>query len=125
MTTKWLIFPSWSAPPPGPVPLPFPPSALPAAAAAAIASTSAPTANHRGNLIIPPLVRRTVGAEHTPARLDRAKRAGAGYVSVYSGPAPPSGGVRRPPLAVIAPHWTQFEGVTMTCTLPASSGPTS
>ena len=34
------------------------------------------------------------------------------YVSVYSGPEPPSGGVRRPPLAVIAPHWTQFDGVT-------------
>ncbi len=30
------------------------------------------------------------------------------YVCVYSGPSPPSGGVRRPPLAVIAPHWTQF-----------------
>jgi hypothetical protein len=26
----------------------------------------------------------------------------------YSGPSPPSGGVSRPPLAVIAPHWTQF-----------------
>ena len=26
------------------------------------------------------------------------------YVSVYSGPAPPSGGVSRPPFAVIAPH---------------------
>ena len=26
------------------------------------------------------------------------------YVSVYSGPEPPSGGVSRPPLAVIAPH---------------------
>ena len=32
---------------------------------------------------------------------------------VYSGPEPPSGGVRRPPLAVIAPHWTQFDGVTL------------
>ena len=35
-------------------------------------------------------------------------------MSVYSGPEPPSGGVRRPPLAVMAPHWTQFEGVTST-----------
>ena len=26
----------------------------------------------------------------------------------YSGPSPPSGGVSRPPLAVIAPHWTQL-----------------
>ena len=30
--------------------------------------------------------------------------AAAGQVFVYSGPEPPSGGVRRPPLAVIAPH---------------------
>jgi len=36
------------------------------------------------------------------------------YVSEYSGPDPPSGGVRRPPLALIAPHWTQFDGVTST-----------
>src|SRR5207245_5717899 len=35
-------------------------------------------------------------------------------VSLYSGPLPPSGGVRRPPFAVIAPHWTQFDGVTST-----------
>ena len=35
------------------------------------------------------------------------------HVSVYSGPEPPSGGVRRPPLAVIAPHWTQFDGVDL------------
>ena len=48
------------------------------------------------------------------------------HVSVYSGPEPPSGGVRRPPLAVIAPHWTQFDGVTSTTTLPSpSSSPTS
>jgi hypothetical protein len=26
------------------------------------------------------------------------------YVSVYSGPEPPSGGVNRPPFAVMAPH---------------------
>src|SRR6476659_8774072 len=37
-----------------------------------------------------------------------------GYVSLYSGPLPPSGGVSRPPFAVIAPHWTQFDGVTST-----------
>ena len=35
-------------------------------------------------------------------------------MSVYSGPEPPSGGVRRPPLALIAPHWTQFDGFTST-----------
>src|SRR5262245_1066850 len=34
--------------------------------------------------------------------------------SLYSGPDPPSGGVSRPPFAVIAPHWTQFDGVTCT-----------
>jgi hypothetical protein len=28
----------------------------------------------------------------------------ADYVSVYSGPEPPSGGVNRPPFAVMAPH---------------------
>jgi hypothetical protein len=33
---------------------------------------------------------------------------------VYSGPAPPSGGVSRPPFAVMAPHYTQFDGVTST-----------
>ena len=42
-------------------------------------------------------------------------------VSVYSGPEPPSGGVRRPPLAVIAPHWTQFDGVTCTVAVPSSA----
>ncbi len=47
-------------------------------------------------------------------------------VTVYSGPEPPSGGVRRPPLALIAPHWTQFEGVTFTSTVPSpSASPTS
>src|SRR5437763_2290747 len=48
----------------------------------------------------------------------------APQVSVYSGPEPPSGGVRRPPLAVIAPHWTQLDGVTRTVTSP-SPGTTS
>src|SRR5207247_4733008 len=47
------------------------------------------------------------------------------YVTVYSGPLPPSGGVSRPPFAVIAPHCTQFDGVTSTSTFPASSRPTS
>src|SRR3569833_63770 len=42
-----------------------------------------------------------------------------GYVSVYSGPLPPSGGVSRPPLAVIAPHCTQFDGATFTVTVPS------
>ena len=47
-------------------------------------------------------------------------------VRVYSGPEPPSGGVRRPPLAVIAPHWTQLDGVTSSSTRPSSpSAPTS
>src|SRR6266536_1801656 len=41
------------------------------------------------------------------------------YVSVYSGPEPPSGGVRRPPLAVIAPHCTQFDGARFTVTVPS------
>src|SRR3954470_19023127 len=47
------------------------------------------------------------------------------YVFVYSGPAPPSGGVRRPPLAVIAPHWRQFDGATFTVTVPSPSSPPS
>ena len=59
-----------------------------------------------------------------PSALER--RQGNPHVSVYSGPEPPSGGVRRPPLAVIAPHWTQFDGVTATSTRPSSpAGPTS
>ena len=49
-----------------------------------------------------------------------------GQVSVYSGPEPPSGGVNRPPFAVMAPHWTQFDGVTLTETIPSPrSAPTS
>ena len=48
------------------------------------------------------------------------------YVSVYSGPEPPSGGVSRPPRAVIAPHWTQFDGVSLSSTRPSpTSSPTS
>ena len=38
---------------------------------------------------------------------------------MYSGPEPPSGGVSRPPLAVIAPHWTQFDGASCTVTVPS------
>ena len=41
---------------------------------------------------------------------------------MYSGPLPPSGGVSRPPLAEIAPHWTQFDGFTSTCTMPVAVG---
>src|SRR3954454_7666924 len=40
-------------------------------------------------------------------------------VSWYSGPSPPSGSVSRPPLAVVPPHWTQFEAVTWTSTSAA------
>jgi hypothetical protein len=43
------------------------------------------------------------------------------HVKVYSGPEPPSGGVSRPPFAVIAPHWTQFDAVTSTVVSPPSS----
>src|SRR5215211_5071853 len=45
---------------------------------------------------------------------------GRHHVTLYSGPAPPSGGVRRPPFAVIAPHWTQLEGVTSIVTVPSA-----
>jgi hypothetical protein len=47
------------------------------------------------------------------------------YMWVYSGPLPPSGGVSRPPLAVMAPHWTQFEGVISTSTMPPASARSS
>src|SRR5207247_1630157 len=52
--------------------------------------------------------------EHTPHGGDRrpalpVEPCGTGlYVFWYSGPSPPSGGVSRPPLAVIAPHWMQL-----------------
>jgi hypothetical protein len=50
---------------------------------------------------------------------DRIDRLHA-HMSRYSGPEPPSPGVRRPPLAEIAPHCTQFDAVTSTeTTLPA------
>ena len=42
------------------------------------------------------------------------------YVIWYTGPSPPSGGVRRPPLAVIAPHCTQLEGLTIRSIMPSS-----
>ena len=48
-----------------------------------------------------------------------ADRRGSRYISVYSGPDPPSGGVRRPPLAVIAPHCTQFDGASCSRTQPS------
>jgi len=44
----------------------------------------------------------------------------ATYVTWYTGPSPPSGGVRRPPLAVMAPHWTQLEGLTIRSIIPSS-----
>ena len=48
------------------------------------------------------------------------------YVCVYSGPEPPSGGVKRPPFAVMAPHCTQLDGATLTVTVPSPpSVPTS
>ena len=60
-----------------------------------------------------------------PARR-QAQAGDVPYVSVYSGPEPPSGGVRRPPRAVIAPHWTQLDGVSFSSTVPSpSSSPTS
>ena len=80
---------------------------------------------------------RTSRAVHMRARRNIAspKRASARRVAAnaragaqviwYSGPSPPSGGVRRPPLAVIAPHCTQFDGLTIRSTGPlsgASSG---
>jgi REP element-mobilizing transposase RayT len=49
-----------------------------------------------------------------------AERRENAQVSVYSGPEPPSGGVRRPPFAVIAPHWTQFDGLSWSSTRPSS-----
>src|SRR5579884_1382721 len=65
----------------------------------------------------------------SPRAVRRAYDVGKTDVSqvfVYSGPDPPSGGVRRPPFAVIAPHWTQLEGATCTVTVPSSaSGPSS
>ncbi len=49
----------------------------------------------------------------------RGRVGGAGaQVTVYSGPLPPSGGVSRPPLAVMAPHWTQLDAFTLTVTVP-------
>src|SRR5262249_5227501 len=46
-------------------------------------------------------------------------------VTVYSGPEPPSGGVSRPPFAVMAPHCTQFDGAIFTSTRPSSPGSVS
>ena len=64
-------------------------------------------------------------AQPVGVRLDPAQqplRSGVGgagtQVTVYSGPLPPSGGVSLPPLAVIAPHWTQLDGFTLTVTVP-------
>src|SRR4029078_1300588 len=49
------------------------------------------------------------------------RKSAVNQVRVYSGPEPPSGGVRRPPLAVIAPHCTQLEGARSTMTVPSAS----
>ena len=62
----------------------------------------------------PPLLRRPLGMGRLPVPEPGLNLAHRAQVSVYSGPEPPSGGVSRPPLAVIAPHWTQFDGVTST-----------
>ena len=53
-----------------------------------------------------------VGAAARP-RPDAADLTSA-QVCQYSGPEPPSGGVRRPPLAEMAPHCTQFDGAIST-----------
>ncbi len=75
---------------------------------------------------VPRLLRRHSPRRPRPAAATVTRRALPSYVSVYSGPLPPSGGVRRPPLAVIAPHWTQFEGASFTSTVPSpSASPTS
>src|SRR5579884_3335960 len=58
----------------------------------------------------------------SPRAVRRAYDVGKTDVSqvfVYSGPEPPSGGVSRPPFAVIAPHCTQFDGATFTVTIPS------
>jgi hypothetical protein len=61
-----------------------------------------------------------VGVPLDPAEQPLSGRVGGAgaQVTVYSGPLPPSGGVSRPPLAVIAPHWTQLDGLTFTVTVP-------
>ena len=41
---------------------------------------------------------------------------------MYSGPEPPSGGVRRPPLALIAPHWTRLCPAQVYETRPLGDG---
>ena len=80
----------------------------------------------QGNLWPPPRPRRRSSATCGCRPRARPPERRAAQVSVYSGPEPPSGGVRRPPLAVIAPHCTQFDGVTSSSTRPSSpSAPTS
>jgi hypothetical protein len=46
--------------------------------------------------------RSTIGKDAEMRRVEGAQ------VIWYKGPSPPSGVVSRPPLAVIAPHWTQL-----------------
>ena len=80
-----------------------------------------------GRGLTPDMAGADAASERQPRRNGRGRgqtpdTAGSdGQVRVYSGPEPPSGGVRRPPFAVIAPHWTQFDGVTSTVTLPSPS----
>src|SRR5207244_1780483 len=64
---------------------------------------------------VQPSVDPLAGAVHVVERQERLAR--GGHDSLYSGPEPPSGGVSRPPFAVMAPHWTQFDAVT--CTAPS------
>ena len=77
----------------------------------------------------PTLAQRVAMAEAWAARSNSGSPTEVGrraQVSVYSGPDPPSGGVSRPPFALIAPHCTQFEGVTFTSTVSSpSASPTS
>jgi hypothetical protein len=74
-----------------------PPAGMSGGYTSAAHHQSTPTCNSGGG---------PAGPTH-PAHRRRATTYRA-QVFWYSGPSPPSGVVRRPPLAVIAPHWTQF-----------------
>ena len=81
--------------------------------------------NARPPTAAPERVRRE---QRRPVHAACDRRGGGFYINEYSGPSPPSAGVRRPPFAVIAPHWTQFEAVTSrSTTFPAglASSPSS
>src|SRR6266511_4577819 len=81
-------------------------------------ASSAPSADHAAGADRVAVARLEIGSRHPPRVVDARHR--SHYVRVYSGPLPPSGGVRRPPFAVIAPHCTQFDGVTVTPSSVAS-----